>query len=55
MAELTEHIGDYLSATRHLSWEEDAAFRRLLDTYYSTEKAEQYESAMRAIAERLGV
>lgn len=32
------HIGDYLSATRHLSWEEDAAFRRLLDTYYTTEK-----------------
>ena len=33
------HIGDYLSATRHLSWEEDAAFRRLLDTYYTTERA----------------
>ena len=32
------HIGDYLSATRHLSWEEDAAYRRLLDTYYTTEK-----------------
>ena len=32
------HIGDYLSATRHLSWTEDAAFRRLLDTYYVTEK-----------------
>jgi uncharacterized protein YdaU (DUF1376 family) len=32
------HIGDYLSATRHLSWEEDAAFRRLLDTYYTNEK-----------------
>ncbi len=32
------HIGDYLSATRHLSWEEDAAYRRLLDTYYITEK-----------------
>ena len=28
-----------MSATRHLSWEEDAAFRRLLDTYYTTEKA----------------
>ena len=27
-----------MSATRHLSWEEDAAFRRLLDTYYTTEK-----------------
>ena len=33
------HIGDYLSATRHLSWSEDAAYRRLLDTYYTTEKA----------------
>jgi len=32
------HIGDYLSATRHLSWEEDAAYRRLLDTYYTNEK-----------------
>ena len=32
------HIGDYVSATRHLSWEEDAAYRRLLDTYYMTEK-----------------
>ena len=32
------HIGDYLSATRHLSWEEDAAYRRLLDTYYTSEK-----------------
>ena len=33
------HIGDYASATRHLSWDEDAAYRRLLDTYYSSEKA----------------
>jgi uncharacterized protein YdaU (DUF1376 family) len=32
------HIGDYASATRHLSWDEDAAYRRLLDVYYSTEK-----------------
>lgn len=32
------HIGDYLSATRHLTWVEDAAYRRLLDTYYTTEK-----------------
>lgn len=32
------HIGDYLSATRHLSWEEDAAYRRLLDTYYTSER-----------------
>jgi uncharacterized protein YdaU (DUF1376 family) len=33
------HIGDYLSATRHLSWEEDAAYRRLLDVYYTSERA----------------
>lgn len=33
------HIGDYLSATRHLSWDEDCAYRRLLDTYYTTEGA----------------
>ena len=32
------HIGDYASATRHLSWDEDAAYRRLLDVYYTTEK-----------------
>jgi uncharacterized protein YdaU (DUF1376 family) len=32
------HIGDYISATRHLSWDEDAAYRRLLDIYYTTEK-----------------
>ena len=32
------HIGDYLSATRHLSWAEDMAYRRLLDTYYTSEK-----------------
>ena len=32
------HIGDYVSATRHLSWTEDAAYRRLLDTYYTSEK-----------------
>jgi len=32
------HVGDYVSATRHLSWTEDAAYRRLLDTYYTSEK-----------------
>jgi len=32
------HIGDYLSATSHLSNEEDLAYRRLLDMYYDTEK-----------------
>jgi uncharacterized protein YdaU (DUF1376 family) len=31
------HIGDYASATRHLTWAEDAAYRRLLDVYYVRE------------------
>lgn len=33
------HIGDYLTATAHLSWVEDCAYRRLLDLYYSREQA----------------
>jgi len=33
------HIGDYLTATAHLSWAEDCAYRRLLDVYYSRESA----------------
>jgi uncharacterized protein YdaU (DUF1376 family) len=33
------HIGDYLTATAHLSWQEDCAYRRLLDVYYSREQA----------------
>jgi uncharacterized protein YdaU (DUF1376 family) len=33
------HIGDYLTATVHLSWVEDCAYRRLLDLYYSREQA----------------
>ena len=32
------HIGDYLTATAHLSWLEDCAYRRLLDVYYSREQ-----------------
>jgi uncharacterized protein YdaU (DUF1376 family) len=32
------HIGDYRSATAHLSNEEDLAYRRLLDMYYDTEQ-----------------
>jgi uncharacterized protein YdaU (DUF1376 family) len=31
------HIGDYLTATAHLTWVEDCAYRRLLDVYYSRE------------------
>lgn len=33
------HIGDYLTATAHLSWLEDCSYRRLLDIYYSREQA----------------
>lgn len=32
------HIGDYARDTAHLSMLEDAAYRRLLDVYYSTEQ-----------------
>jgi uncharacterized protein YdaU (DUF1376 family) len=32
------HIGDYRSATMHLSNEEDLAYRRLLEMYYDTEQ-----------------
>jgi uncharacterized protein YdaU (DUF1376 family) len=31
------HIGDYASATSHLSNDEDICYRRLLDRYYDTE------------------
>jgi uncharacterized protein YdaU (DUF1376 family) len=31
------HIGDYAGATRHLSWDEDIAYRRMLDAYYTRE------------------
>ena len=33
------HIGDYMTATAHLTWLEDAAYRRLLDLYYSREQS----------------
>ena len=32
------HIGDYRSATMHLSNDEDLAYRRLIEWYYDTEK-----------------
>jgi len=31
------HLGDYAAATLHLSWDEDCAYRRLLDQYYKRE------------------
>lgn len=33
------HIGDYASATQHLTEFEDLAYRRLMDVYYVNEKA----------------
>jgi uncharacterized protein YdaU (DUF1376 family) len=33
------HLGDYDSATSHLSWLEDCAYRRLICLYYRTEAA----------------
>ena len=32
------HLGDYAAHTAHLTWEEDLAYRRLLDLYYLHEK-----------------
>jgi uncharacterized protein YdaU (DUF1376 family) len=32
------HIGDYKSHTSHLTWDEDMAYRRLLDVYYTAEE-----------------
>jgi uncharacterized protein YdaU (DUF1376 family) len=31
------HLGDYAAATTHLSWDEDCAYRRLMDQYYKRE------------------
>ena len=33
------HVGDYTAHTAHLTWEEDIAYRRMLDWYYLNEKA----------------
>lgn len=34
----THHLGDYAAATAHLSWDEDAAYTRLIRAYYHQEK-----------------
>jgi uncharacterized protein YdaU (DUF1376 family) len=31
------HLGDYAAATVHLSWDEDCAYRRLMEQYYKRE------------------
>ena len=33
------HLGDYAAATSHLTWDEDCAYRRLIDQYYKREAA----------------
>lgn len=33
------HIGDYASATSHLSWDEDMAYTRLMRVYYRDERS----------------
>jgi uncharacterized protein YdaU (DUF1376 family) len=47
------HIGDYRSATMHLSNEEDLAYRRLLEMYYDTERPIPLETQW--VARRLRV
>jgi uncharacterized protein YdaU (DUF1376 family) len=47
------HIGDYKSATMHLSNEEDLAYRRLLEMYYDTEQPIPLETQW--VARRLRV
>lgn len=39
------HIGDFAAHTSHLSWEEDIAYRRMLDWYYLNEKALPFDVA----------
>jgi len=31
------HVGDYVAATSHLTWDEDCAYRRLIEQYYKRE------------------
>lgn len=47
------NIGDYVSHTRHLSPLEDIAYRRLLDTYYLSERP--LNSGLTAVARQIGM
>lgn len=49
------HMGDYKSATAHLTNEEDLAYRRLLDMYYDTEKPISLETDWVARRLRVGI
>lgn len=46
------HLGDYDAATSHLSWMEDAAYRRLIGVYYRTEKPIPHEDRHRLVRAR---
>lgn len=48
------HIGDYAKKTRHLTNEEDLAYRRLLDLYYDSE-CPLHTDGLPLLARRLGV
>jgi uncharacterized protein YdaU (DUF1376 family) len=48
-------MGDYKSATAHLTNEEDLAYRRLLDMYYDTEKPIPLETDWVARRLRVGI
>lgn len=68
MKYFSKHIGDFASATRHLSLAEKGAYNELIDYYYATEKplpadldalcritgafSEQEREAVRAVAEQ---
>lgn len=45
------HVSDYLFDTAHLTFEEDIVYRRLLDLYYTSEKA--ISSDLMAVARRI--
>jgi uncharacterized protein YdaU (DUF1376 family) len=47
------NIGDYMSHTRHLSFLEDLAYRRLLDEYYLHERP--LNNGLTAIARQIGM
>jgi uncharacterized protein YdaU (DUF1376 family) len=47
------NIGDYVSHTRHLSPIEDIAYRRLLDTYYLSERP--LNSGVASVARQIGM
>lgn len=50
------NIGDYAKKTRHLTNDEDLAYRRLLDIYYDSEKPFQIKSGgLSTLSRRVGI